>query len=93
MHLPIPDYGAPDALVESQWTEAAQRALDVLASGGKVWVHCMGGCGRSGMAALRLMVEAGEEPSLALGRLRAVRPCAVESPQQYKWAAEGSGAL
>jgi protein-tyrosine phosphatase len=52
----------------------------------------MGGCGRSGTAALRLMVEAGENPKAALQRLRAVRPCAVETPEQFQWAA-GGGAL
>jgi hypothetical protein len=38
------------------------------------------------------MVEAGEEPSAALKRLRAVRPCAVEMPEQFEWASAG-GAL
>ena len=51
----------------------------------------VGGCGRSGTAVLRLMVEAGEEASVALGRLRAVRPCAVETPEQFAWAAGGKG--
>lgn len=86
-HLPIADFGAPDAATDALWTEAATRAQDVLAAGGRVLIHCMGGCGRSGMAVLRLMVEAGEEPSTALTRLRAVRPCAVETPEQYAWAA------
>lgn len=89
MHLPIADFGAPAAGTAASWPEASARALAVLALGGKVLIHCMGGCGRSGMAALRLMVEMGEEPSAALTRLRAVRPCAVETPEQYGWAAAG----
>lgn len=92
MHLPIRDYGAPTGETLAAWPEAAARARQVLAAGGRVWVHCMGGCGRSGTAALRLMVEAGEEPRAALHRLRAVRPCAVETPGQFAWAAAG-GAL
>ena len=52
-------------------------------------VHCRGGCGRSGMAVLRLMVEAGEAPEEALARLRAVRPCAVETEAQMDWARRG----
>lgn len=86
LHLPITDFGAPDAMTARLWHTAQGRALAVLASGGKVLIHCMGGCGRSGMAALRLMVEAGEDPATALRRLRAVRPCAVETPGQYDWA-------
>ena len=92
LHLPIADYGAPSGETLAAWPAASARAREVLAAGGRVWVHCMGGCGRSGTAALRLMVEAGEEPSAALARLRAVRSCAVETPEQFEWAA-ASGAL
>ncbi len=42
------------------------------------------------MALLRLMVEAGEDPGAALSRLRAVRPCAVETAAQFDWAAAGT---
>jgi hypothetical protein len=38
------------------------------------------------MVALRLMIECGESPPRALARLRAVRPCAVETPDQMQWA-------
>ncbi len=92
LHLPIGDYGAPAGKTLAGWPVASSRAREMLAAGGKVWVHCMGGCGRSGTAALRLMVEAGEEPQAALKRLRRVRPCAVETPEQFQWAA-GGGAL
>lgn len=87
VHLPIGDYGAPAGKTLADWPGASIRAREVLAAGGKVWVHCMGGCGRSGTAALRLMVETGEEPVAALERLRRVRPCAVETPEQFQWAA------
>ncbi len=87
LHLPVTDFGAPGAAVSAAWPAASARARAVLAGGGKVLVHCMGGCGRSGMAVLRLMVEAGEEPQAALSRLRAVRPCAVETEAQFDWAA------
>lgn len=87
LHLPVTDFGAPDAAVGAAWPAASARARAVLAGGGKVLVHCMGGCGRSGMAVLRLMVEIGEEPQVALARLRAVRPCAVETDAQFLWAA------
>lgn len=89
LHLPIIDFGAPDTATAALWPEASAKARAVLAGGGKVLVHCMGGCGRSGMATLRLMVESGEGPSAALTRLRAVRPCAVENPEQFAWAAIG----
>lgn len=90
LHLPISDYGAPVGATLAAWPAASAQVRQVLAGGGRVWVHCMGGCGRSGTAVLRLMVEKGEAPGAALERLRAVRPCAVETPEQFRWAAEGA---
>lgn len=87
LHLPIADFSAPDAAAAAQWPGAAVCIRAALSRRNKVVIHCLGGCGRSGMAALRLMVEAGEAPETALTRLRAVRPCAVERPEQYAWAA------
>ena len=86
VHLPIRDFGAPQGATLAQWPEASGRARAVLSAGGRVLVHCYGGCGRSGMALLRLLVEMGEEVDVALHRLRAVRPCAVETDAQMIWA-------
>ncbi|MEM1159614.1 MAG: protein-tyrosine phosphatase family protein [Pseudomonadota bacterium] len=86
-HLPISDFGAPSAEVQRLWTDAADAAHTVLDAGGRVLTHCRAGCGRSGMAALRLLVERGERPRAALERLREVRPCAVETDRQFLWAA------
>lgn len=85
-HLPIVDFGAPDSEIIAAWDEVSQYAAGVLAEDGKVLSHCFGGCGRSGMVALRLMVEAGEAPNVALARLRQTRPCAVETEAQKAWA-------
>lgn len=85
-HLPVPDFGTPPADVLAAWPEVSRAARDTLAGGGRVLVHCRGGCGRSGMVVLRLMVEAGEPPEAALSRLRAVRSCAVETEAQRSWA-------
>ena len=85
-HLPVEDFDTPGPEVEAAWPETSATARAMLAEGGRVLVHCFGGCGRSGMACLRLMVEAGEPPVSALARLRAVRPCAVETDAQLAWA-------
>lgn len=87
-HLPIPDFGAPDSEFNDRWPEISASALKALDGGGRVLVHCRGGCGRSGMVALRLMIEAGESALTALGRLRGVRDCAVETDAQMKWAVQ-----
>lgn len=90
VHLPTPDFGtlAPDML--ESWSEVSSMARQTLAGGGRVLVHCKGGCGRSGMVVLRLMIEAGEMPARALKRLRSVRPCAVETDAQMAWALEAA---
>ena len=85
-HVPVTDFGAPDEQAEALWLDAENRALAVSGAGGRVLVHCFGGCGRSGMAVLRLMVAAGEAPDAAFARLRHVRPCAVETDAQMAWA-------
>ena len=86
LHLPVPDFGVP---VNLDWPVVRDQTLGVLPGGGRVLVHCFGGCGRSGMMVLRLMIAAGEAPDAALQRLRAVRPCAVETDQQMAWARKG----
>lgn len=86
-HLPIPDFGAPPPETDALWPDVSATAHASLSDGGRVFAHCFGGCGRSGMALLRLMVEAGEDVDTALARLRRVRPCAVETEPQKAWAA------
>ncbi|NNE87293.1 MAG: protein phosphatase [Silicimonas sp.] len=88
-HLPVPDFGAPPEEIAKAWQGVSVRAHKVLKNSGRVLAHCYGGCGRSGMALLRLMTEAGEAPEAALERLRQVRSCAVETEDQYRWASLG----
>jgi protein-tyrosine phosphatase len=76
----IADYGVP----VGDWAGLSGDLHAVLKVGGRVVIHCRGGCGRTGMIALRFMEEAGEADALA--RLRAVRPCAVETEAQMDWA-------
>lgn len=85
-HVSVTDMDIPGPEATEAWHAASYAALAALQGRGRVLVHCMGGCGRSGMAALRLMIEAGEAPEAALARLRAIRPCAVETAEQHAWA-------
>ena len=90
LHCPIVDFGAPSPAEMPLWDAVSQVAHGVLHNKGWILAHCYGGCGRSGMALLRLMCEAGEPADEALGRLRTVRPCAVETDAQKRWAAQGA---
>lgn len=89
-HLPIEDFGAPSGDTAARWAEVSTQARALLTSGHRVLAHCWGGQGRSGMAALRLLVELGEAPETALGHIRTVRPGAVETAAQFAWAARAS---
>jgi protein-tyrosine phosphatase len=89
-HFPVMDYGAPDGF-ETRWPTLASELHALLDRQGRILTHCMGGCGRSGMAAMRLLCERGVPPEEALGLVRAARPCAVERDPQRQWAAEGFG--
>jgi hypothetical protein len=90
-HLPVADYGTPAPEVAARWPAVSEQSRAVLARGARVLVHCAGGCGRSGMATLRLLVDLGEAPDAALARLRAARPCAVETEGQRLWASSADG--
>lgn len=90
-HLPIRDYGGPEGTSEKAWPELSMTIHRLLENGGRVLLHCRGGHGRSGMIALRLLVENGEIPGEALRRIRIVRPAAVETKAQADWASLPSG--
>lgn len=85
-HLPVADFAAESVALARGWHDVSAEARGVLSGGRRVLFHCMGGCGRSGMAVLRLTVELGEMPEAALARLRRARPCAIETEEQYRWA-------
>ena len=89
-HFPIEDFGIPDPVQFGGWVDLSADVRGVLNKGGRVLIHCRGGCGRSGMAALRLMVDGDEDPTQALGQLRQARPCAVETDAQMMWATDGA---
>ena len=86
VHFPIRDFGAPETS-DKRWSPLATHLHHALNAGEGVLLHCMGGLGRSGMIAMRLMVERGAKPAEALTALRAARPGAVETKAQESWAA------
>ena len=87
-HFPIRDFSIPDTEATGQWPDLARQLHKVLDRGGSLLLHCRGGRGRSGMIALRLMIERGTEPQTALEDLRAIVPGAVETEAQFAWASD-----
>ncbi len=80
--FPTRDFGTPCLAI---WPPVSGHLHGLLANAQRIVIHCLGGCGRTGTIALRLMIEAGEDPKAALIRLRTERPCAVETKAQLRW--------
>lgn len=89
LHVPVVDFGVPSVGAE-QWAKVSGLVRARLQSGGRVLIHCFGGCGRSGMAALRILVDSGIAAEIALATLRTARPCAIETDAQMLWATGGA---
>lgn len=83
--FPIRDFGAPQA-GDAHWPLLATELHGVLDRGEGLLLHCLGGKGRSGMIAMRLLVERGLSPADALAQVRAGRAGAVETAEQEAWA-------
>ncbi|MGL5446174.1 MAG: dual specificity protein phosphatase family protein [Rhabdaerophilum sp.] len=83
-HFPIRDFGTPEQ-ADARWPELAALLHARLDAGEAVLLHCMGGHGRSGMVALRLLVERGMDSEAALRLIRQARPGAVETAAQVNW--------
>ena len=86
LHFPIKDFDTVDQQREFLWEPISKNMLQKVNNGDRILIHCRGGCGRSGMIVLRIMIEFGEDPEEALERLRKIRPCAVETEAQENWA-------
>lgn len=81
-HAPIPDVSVPGPAFDAAWRAIGSRLVDQLCEGQSIVVHCRGGLGRAGMVAAMLLVMMGEDPRRAIERVRAVRPGAIETPEQ-----------
>ena len=84
VHLPIGDFATPDRDFETGWAEASPGLRAMLGRGGRAFVHCRMGLGRTGTVGARLLVELGMEPVEAIRAVRDARPGAVETEAQER---------
>jgi ADP-ribosyl-[dinitrogen reductase] hydrolase len=80
--LPIEDMGIPDAAWERRWEREGKIIRSVLRRGGKVCIHCIGGLGRTGLVAARILVEFGVHPERAISSVRESRPGTIQTQEQ-----------
>ncbi|HHN47280.1 MAG TPA: hypothetical protein ENN09_07545 [Planctomycetes bacterium] len=83
VHVPVADFHAPGegdvAVVRGCYRDAVKRGRALL-------LHCTAGVGRTGtMAAALLVAEAGMNSREAIGRVRSVRPGAIETREQERF--------
>ena len=83
--LPISDTGIPNSGFEDLWTYSGLRLRDRLRHRGKIVIHCLGGLGRTGTVAARLLIELGEPPETAIRSVRAARHGSIENSTQENY--------
>ncbi|MGF1715318.1 phosphatase domain-containing putative toxin [Photobacterium chitinilyticum] len=89
-HLPIEDDCAPGDEFNASWPQANKAAQVMLDNGEVLVVHCMGGSGRTGLIAARIMLDRGIGLDSAIEQIQALRPGAftrqahIDYIKQYK---------
>ena len=85
LHIDIPDYGTPTETQLSKFLDFTKRFL---ISKEPIVVHCVAGCGRSGimivaLAAYNGLIPKGIDP---IKWIRKLRPCCLETKEQMELA-------
>ncbi|MES1954179.1 cyclin-dependent kinase inhibitor 3 family protein [Salinisphaera hydrothermalis] len=84
-HWPIRNRDIPDERFEADWAADIDTIAARLRAGEPIVLHCMGGLGRSGTVAARLLMYFGMPASEAVQRVRAARPGAIETGPQLEY--------
>jgi len=79
LHLPVPDFEAPNP---TQLEVFITEAVSVIDAGERVGVHCFAGKGRTGTFLAVYFVYTGMSPQEAIDYVRDLRPGSIETPAQ-----------
>lgn len=80
-HLPIEDDAVPDDAFETAWQSSCSEILALLKTG-KVALHCMGGSGRTGLLAARILLELDWPLEEIMAQVKSLRPNAFSKSEQ-----------
>jgi len=82
LHLPIPNLEPPDERFEKAWVGLWPRLDKEFQQGGRVFLHCYAGLGRTGTVASLILMQYGMNARDAIKAVRAVRPGSIETFEQ-----------
>ncbi|WP_119304194.1 phosphatase domain-containing protein [Dongia deserti] len=82
LHLPICDMMAPDHRFETAWVDLWPRLDRRLQEGGRVFIHCYAGLGRTGTVASLILMQYGFSARDAIQQVRGARPGSIQSFEQ-----------
>ena len=82
IHMPIVDLKKPDQKFMEKWQTTKVLLKNDLIEGINIFIHCMGGKGRSGTIAAILLIEFGEKNKDAINIVREKRKGAIETKEQ-----------
>lgn len=85
LHLPIEDRNIPDKDFESAWITHGPELIEVINSGEKIVLHCLGGLGRTGTIASRLLLDMGMTAEEAITTVRTARRHTIETAHQEEY--------
>ncbi|MGR5234954.1 cyclin-dependent kinase inhibitor 3 family protein [Vibrio rotiferianus] len=83
--IEIEDDCAPNEDFAAKWQQASPELHAILARGGKVAMHCMGGSGRTGLFAAHLLLEKEWALEDIVREVQALRPGAFTKPVQVEY--------
>lgn len=82
LHLPLSNDGVPNQQFLKLWQELREPVHASLLAGGRVFIHCMGGIGRTSTLAGMILTERGQAPDVAIAAICAARDNSFCVPEQ-----------
>lgn len=88
IEMPIRDRSVPSPEWEVEWVIKGETIRNTLKRGGRVFVHCAAGHGRTGTVVARLLIEFGMTAEEAIDAVQQARPGCVETHGQEEYVRE-----